>query len=77
MHQIFAAFFALLISFGHAAPAPHSEAFQPAQAELFALEYAPSRQELAQAALANRYAGSVCLSCRRTRTSTTVSSRVR
>ncbi len=77
MHQMFAAFFALLFSFGHAAPAPRGEAFQPARAELFALEYAPSRQELAHPTLANRYAGSACLSCRRTRTATTAFSRER
>jgi hypothetical protein len=70
MHQIFAAFFAVIFSFGHAATAPRGEALQADPVSHTASEAAPGRQ-----ALANRYAGSACLSCRRTRTATTVSYR--
>jgi hypothetical protein len=73
MHSIFATLFALLFSFGHAAPAPRCEALEETPVYNAEFQAPPSRQELAHLTLASRYAESACLSCRRPRTATTVS----
>jgi hypothetical protein len=73
MHQMFSAFFALLFSFGHAAPAQHCDAFEATPVYNAEFQAPPTRQELAHLIVASHYAGSACLSCRRTRTATTVS----
>ena len=77
MHQMVAAFFALLFSFGHAAPAPRCDALEATPVYNAEFQSPPTRQELAHLTLASRYAGSACLSCRRTRTATTAFSRER
>ncbi len=77
MEQMLAAFFALIFAFGHTASATRNGADMPVSKPVSVTISAPTRQELALAARANRYAGSVCLSCRRAETVTTVTYRAR
>jgi hypothetical protein len=73
MHQMFAAFFALIFSFGHPAAPPHCEALEETPVYNAEFQAPPTRQQLAHLTLASHYAGSECLSCRRPRTATNVS----
>jgi len=73
MEQMLAAFFALIFAFGHTSHATRSSVDTPVSESGYVTGPAPTRQEITLAARANRYAGSACLSCRRTGTMTTVS----
>ena len=65
MHALIVAFYALVFSFGHST-APREVVVPLADASPTAV-FAPTRQELVHAELLESgYAGSACVSCRRT-----------
>ena len=66
MHQLLVAFFALIFASGHASHGAINDTFQPDETYVADKAPVPTRHELALGALANSYAGSACLSCRRT-----------
>lgn len=66
MHSLFAAFFAMLFSFGHAQTVRHSELAQASDHHPFVQAAAPTREELnyQQFQTVTRYAEDSCVSCR-------------
>ncbi|HVG27339.1 MAG TPA: hypothetical protein VM865_07020 [Acidobacteriaceae bacterium] len=69
MHQLFAAFFAMVFSFSHAQTVRHSQAFIASEHPTVAVFHVgtPTRTELAQQEFAkiSSYAETACVSCRR------------
>jgi hypothetical protein len=68
MHQMLAAFFAMIFSFSHAQDVRHSESFLAAHHTPSTYQaFVPTRQELAyqQFETVTGYAESSCVSCRR------------
>jgi hypothetical protein len=67
MHQLFAAFFAMLFSFGHAQTMHTSEMASASQHPLYIQAAVPTREELAreQFETETSYAEDSCVSCRR------------
>ena len=67
MHSLFAAFFAMLFSFGHAQTVRHSELALASDNHPFVQATAPTREELnyQQFQTVTRYAEDSCVSCRR------------
>lgn len=71
MHQLIAAFFAMVFSFSHAQTVRHSESFVASDAPaISAAATAPNREELAKQVFETNtsYAESSCVSCRRMNT---------
>jgi hypothetical protein len=66
MHSLFAAFFAMLFSFGHAQTVRHSELAVATENHPFIQAPAPTREELnyEQFQTVTRYAEDSCVSCR-------------
>ena len=66
MHSLFAAFFAMLFSFGHAQTVHHSELAQASDNHPYVQATAPTREELnyQQFQTVTRYAEDSCVSCR-------------
>ncbi len=67
MHQLIAAFFAMVFSFSHAQTVRHSEFALAANSHPFVQAVAPTREELAreQFETVTSYAETSCVSCRR------------
>lgn len=67
MHSFFAAFFAMLFSFGHAQTMHHSELASASDIRTFVGAPMPTRSELAyeQFQTVTSYAEDSCVSCRR------------
>jgi PII-like signaling protein len=67
MHQLFAAFFAMLFSFGHAQTLHTSEVALASQQQPYVQAAVPTRQEVArkQFETVTSYAEDSCVSCRR------------
>ena len=67
MHQLIAAFFAVIFSFGHAQTVRHSEFVTSADNHPYIQAPLPTREELAhkQFQTATSYAETSCVSCRR------------
>jgi hypothetical protein len=67
MHQLIAAFFAMIFSFSHAQTVRHSELELASQNHPFLQAPAPTREELArqQFEIVTSYAETSCVSCRR------------
>jgi hypothetical protein len=67
VHQLIAAFFAMLFSFGHAQTVRQSEVALASDNHPFVQAAAPTRQELnyQQFETVNSYAEDSCVSCRR------------
>lgn len=66
MHQLIAAFFAMIFSFGHAQPMHQSQVASAANNQPFIQAPAPTREELAhqQFETITSYAETSCVSCR-------------
>lgn len=66
MHSLFAAFFAMLFSFGHAQTVRHSELALANDHHPYVQAPAPTREELntVQFQTVTRYAEDSCVSCR-------------
>lgn len=71
MHPIIAALYAFVFSFCHANSAHHTETTQSIVTDevVATTSYVPTRQELARAEFAGSYAGTACISCRKTNVS--------
>jgi len=67
MHQMLAAFFAMIFSFGHAQTVRHSELALASDNHPFIQAPLPTRQEMAheQFQTITSYAETACVSCRR------------
>jgi hypothetical protein len=67
MHQLIAAFFAMIFSFGHAQTVRHSEFVSSVDNQPYIQAPLPTREELArkQFQTVTSYAETSCVSCRR------------